>query len=105
MFVLPVYLHAQEIHYQQIIFSILQKDKSSAVLVIFAAIVCILYACLFLTLSSLICSCHREYLSIGSVRVLVNWRMHMQIIAVGVTNRRDQQKARFIAFVTPCGQP
>ena len=33
------------------------------------------------------------------------WRMHMQIIAVGVTNRRDQQKARFIAFVVPCGQP
>ena len=25
--------------------------------------------------------------------------MHMQIIAVGVINRRDQQKARFIAFV------
>ena len=33
------------------------------------------------------------------------WRMHMQIIAVGVTNRRDQQKARFIAFVVPFGQP
>ena len=31
--------------------------------------------------------------------------MHMQIIAVGVTNRRDQQKARFIAFVVPFGQP
>ena len=27
--------------------------------------------------------------------------MHMQIIAVGVTNRRDQQKAIFIAFVVP----
>ena len=31
--------------------------------------------------------------------------MHMQIIAVGVTNRRDQQNARFIAFVVPFGQP
>ena len=31
--------------------------------------------------------------------------MHMQIIAVGVTNRRDQQEARFIAFVVPFGQP
>ena len=91
----------------KLLFSILQKDKSSAVLVIFAAIVCIL-TCLFVTLSSLICSCHREYLSIGSVRVFVravNWRMHMQIIAVGVTNRRDQQKARFTAIVVPCGQP
>ena len=58
MFVLPIYLHAQEMHYQQ--FSILQKEKSSAVVVIFAAIVCIL-TCLFVTLSSLICSCHREY--------------------------------------------
>ena len=29
----------------------------------------------------------------------------MQIIAVGVTNRRDQQKARFIAFVVPFGHP
>ena len=29
----------------------------------------------------------------------------MQIIAVGVTNRRDQQEARFIAFVVPFGQP
>ena len=28
----------------------------------------------------------------------------MQIIAVGVTNRRDQQKERFIAFVVPFGQ-
>ena len=27
--------------------------------------------------------------------------MHKQIIAVGVTNRRDKQKARFIAFVVP----
>ena len=27
------------------------------------------------------------------------------IIAVGVTNRRDQQKARFRAFVVPFGQP
>ena len=96
MFVLPVYLHAQEIHYQQIIFSISQKDKSSAVLVIFAAIMCIL-TCLFVTLSSLICSCHREYLSIGSVRVLVRAselaHAYMQIIAVdvtiiGVTNKK-----------------
>ena len=31
--------------------------------------------------------------------------MHMQIIAVGVTNRRDQQEARFIAFVVPFGKP
>ena len=31
--------------------------------------------------------------------------MHMQITVVGVTNRRDQQKARFIAFVVPFGQP
>ena len=31
--------------------------------------------------------------------------MHMQIIAVGVTNRHDQQKALFIAFVVPFGQP
>ena len=33
------------------------------------------------------------------------YRMHMQIIAVGVANRRDQQKARFIAFMVPFGQP
>ena len=31
--------------------------------------------------------------------------MHMQIIAVGVTNGRDQLKARFIPFVVPFGQP
>ena len=31
-------------------------------------------------------------------------RARMQIIAVGVTNRRVQQKARFIAFVLPFGQ-
>ena len=31
--------------------------------------------------------------------------MHMQIIDVGVTSRRDQQEARFIAFVVPLGQP
>ena len=31
--------------------------------------------------------------------------MHMQIIAVGVTSRCDQQEARFIAFVVPLGQP
>ena len=31
-------------------------------------------------------------------------RMHLQIIAVGVTNRRDQQKARFVAFVVCLGQ-
>ena len=30
--------------------------------------------------------------------------MHTQIITVGVTNRRDQQKARLIAFVIPFGQ-
>ena len=96
MFVLPVYLHAQEMHYQQIIFSILQKDKSSAVLVIFAAIMCIL-TCLFVTLSSLICSCHREYLSIGSVRVLVRASELAHAYANNCCgcdyNRRDQQKA------------
>ena len=27
------------------------------------------------------------------------------ILAVGVTNRRDQQEARFIAFKVPFGQP
>ena len=36
-------------------------------------------------------------------RARVRERIHMQIIAVGVTNRRDQHKARFIAFVDPFG--
>ena len=31
--------------------------------------------------------------------------MHMQIIAMGVTNRRDQQKEQFIAFMVLLGQP
>ena len=45
--------------------------------------------------------------AIASVRVRVRERAVciMQIIAVGVANRRDQQKARFIAFVVPFGQP
>ena len=61
-----------------------------------------------------------EYCSIASVRERTEYgrcnsqrarararagRMHMQIIAVGVANRSDQQKARFIAFVVPFGQP
>ena len=29
----------------------------------------------------------------------------MQITGVGVTNRRVQQKAKFIAFAVPFGQP
>ena len=59
----------------------------------------------------LISSCHHSRILINSQRACAFarafriWRMHMQIIAVGVTNRRDQQKARFIAFVVPFGQP
>ena len=74
----------------------------------FAAIVCILVIiCLFVTLLNN--SCHHSRILIKSQRALARalrvWCMHMQIIAVGVTNRRDQQKARFIAFVVPFGQP
>ena len=71
----------------------------------FAAIVCILFVTL------LINSCHHSRILIKSqraralARALRVWCMHMQIIAVDVTNRRDQQKARFIAFVVPFGQP
>ena len=43
--------------------------------------------------------------AIASVRVREQDSIHMQILAVGVTNRRDQQKARFISFVVPFGQP
>ena len=70
----------------------------------FAAIVCILFYCLFVTL--LINSCYHSRILIKSQRACAFaracrvWRMHMQIIAVGVTNRRDQQKSRFIAFLS-----
>ena len=79
--------------------------------------------CLFVTL--LISSCHHSYyqrilIYSQRARAYIIWpvdaiysqrararagSMHMQIIVVGVTNRRDQQKARFIAFVVPFGQP
>ena len=50
----------------------------------------------------LISNCHHSRILIDSQRARALARaftMHMQIIAVGVTNRRDQQKARFVAFV------
>ena len=52
--------------------------------------------CLFLTLliSSLRChhsiNSHRAHALARAFRI---WRMHMQIIAVGVTNRRDQTRS------------
>ena len=85
-----------------------QEEKGSAVVVI---IVHVYFTyCLLVTL--MISSCHHSYY----LRILINsqracarafriWRVHIQIIAVGVTNRRDQQKMRFIAFADPFGQP
>ena len=67
--------------------------------------------CLFVTL--LISNCHHSRILIDSQRARALARaftMHsayhdnMQIIAVGVANRRDQQKARFMAFVVPFRQ-
>ena len=74
----------------------------------FAVIVCIFIYCLFVTLLISSLRCHHSRILINSqraralARAFRIWRMHnMQIIAVGVTNRRDQLKARFIAFVVP----
>ena len=61
--------------------------------------------CLFVTL--LISNCHHSRVLITSQRARALARaliMHMQIIAVGVTNTRHQQKARFITFVVAFGQ-
>ena len=80
--------------------NILQEEKGFAVvyiLILQRHCVYFIY-CLFVTL--LISSCQDSY----DNRILINsqrarafriWHMHMQIIAVGVTNRRDQQKVRF----------
>ena len=46
-----------------------------------------------------------EVLTANNIEDFNHNNNNMQIIAVGVTNRRDQQKALFIAFVVPCGQP
>ena len=65
------------------------RKKGSAVVVILQPSHCVY--CLFMTL--LISSCHhsRIYINSQRARALQNWRMYMQTIAVGVTNRRDQQ--------------
>ena len=75
---------------------ILQEEKGSAVVVICSHCMYFIY-CLFVTLWFAVAIASFISWSIANVRMRVCeriWRMHMQIIAVGVTNRRDQQKAR-----------
>ena len=64
----------------------------------FAAIVCILLS----ICDTLISMQFPSFMNSQRARAR---HVHMQIIAVGVTNRRDQQEARFIAFVVPFGRP
>ena len=97
MFLLCVYVHAQG---YTIIFNFAGREREF-LLCYFAAIVilCIIY-CLFVTL--LISSCHHSYylriFNSQCVRAYGLWCTHMQIIAVGVANRRDQQKEQFVVL-------
>ena len=79
--------------------SILQEKQSSAVLVILQQL-CVFY--LLPILDTL--RCHHSINSQRAralARAFRIWRMHMQIIAVGVTNRRDQTRSAIYSFRGP----
>ena len=60
--------------------------------------------CLLVTLLISSLRCHHSINSQCAralARVFRIWRMHTQIIAVGVTNRRDQQKSAIYSFRGP----
>ena len=104
MSVLPVslyILHAQGIYDH---FQFCRKRKGivrSAVVVILRVSHCLYFVTLLISMSFMnIDQCQR-----ACARALRICRMHMEMITLGVTNRRDQQEARFIAFVVPFGQP
>ena len=99
--------------------SILQEKKSSAVVVIStedtrsillekqssAVIVILQQLCVFYLLPILdTLRCHHSINSQRAralARAFRIWRMHMQIIAVGVTNRRDQTRSAIYSFRGP----
>ena len=79
--------------------SLLLEKQSSAVIVILQQL-CVFY--LLPILDTL--RCHHSINSQRAralARAFRIWRMHMQIIAVGVTNRRDQTRSAIYSFRGP----